>query len=876
MIGTIAIKDNNIIKEKKCEFPVKGIVFLMDVESVCFDDGFIDIRNNNQSLVSGTTPEEFLIPEKDFSKNQRENARKAFELTGLTGKEKFDLSSFSNLDKAKLLISKGVNDGKSIFIIHKENFILEKKELNLFYSLIKKLSADYFFVILGASKKESKKYADVIVDGKDLNESTSTGNYLVSNSVSRNNGKLRFKDKLNVSWNSFTKSKGFASLLIVPLTISMSIAGIYFSTLDFNKNEALAKYCLKIDNNYLSVGLDSLENINDVEFETAEKASGLKFGRLVSNTNYRRIQMYDSLNSPESINLAFFPTMGKLASINDFPSYYKVEYGVMPQNYDEVMITDVQLKSFELFGYKDVNGFSENDLSASSIIDDPSLLIGKEINPNHPVKIVGIAKTNYDCSYLDTFYQDFLKNPEDSLYFNVPTDLKAAKAKFSSDCQRSFIDAGFVTDSTLNYVKEGFDPYGLVLGEGRIRNVDSKYTPYTGSSISNSNEGQIVFLDSDTSIDNSIALPLESYVNLSSKFNDLNQEIEFIIPKEALYGATEDQTVKETASEFFYEMNDIGLQYSIDEYWKEGFENKAFDIDEYTDKYFREIGEEQPSVLTDEQKKEVFATYASYITEYSIIFNDFDSKIIEKAKEINLSLLRKYVAEYKDDIFNIKTAELNQVYKSDEYSTYSICGIVNNGSSISHIMYASDNVAKGLLKNYGRFYSSLICEKPNDYRAIQRILDNDYKENSFVIYSSTGNFYNAPRKIEFIRSILLIIAVFFGIVGIAALIVFQIYSIKRNSSTINILNHYKTDKKQIANVFIIETLYSILISFVISLVISTALILFMNGSLSSVDGFFFAYLLFGFKEIGFVAIVAIVYWLIGFVYPILSTKKSSD
>ncbi len=323
------------------------------------------------------------------------------------------VKKLSGGEQQKVAIARSLMKNSKVLLVDEATSSLDNDMKNKVFSYLKQISKDRLVIMISHDVDYISTYADIIIEL----ENGKIVNITEQNQDIKDNNIFEYKNKFNslkfVINNLFINKKRMilSSILLVFsfifIWISMSLSSLDFKTLHFDTmklesdNLILFEKNKYVNNSYVS--FDSLED-SDIKYLNVNKITDkdLIIGKTM-NVDGNPINF--SINYDKQIKIPYYQhiMINKLSFINS-DYLEKVDYGKMPNESNEIVVSSYLADLMIEFGVMDSNKEIYKPKNYNSLLEDNNLLI----LGNNNVKIVGI----YNIEFEQT---DILKKEYDKL-----------------------------------------------------------------------------------------------------------------------------------------------------------------------------------------------------------------------------------------------------------------------------------------------------------------------------------------------------------------------------------------------------------------------------------------------------------------------------
>ena len=790
-----------------------------------------------------------------------------------------------------------VSDGISIVdnnVLHiKQGYNLSIADVELINTYLSKARNDVIISLDSATNNNIKKYARIDDEGnKESFRPTDEEKYdgLSSNTFTLLKSKLPFKNSLKIGASGL-KVKPFRLFLTILLSftaftlfgladtmgsydqINTSLTSIRDSKIKNITYRKEIKIQDEWDDSYYYYERDKL---NEDDFAKLKKDLGVDFKPIYNNSTdyYNDFLISINDNFQDSSKLGDIYSGYYTASVSGFAEFTKAELdklgfnvkGEMPQNFDEVAITNYIYEHFKKAGYR-----SSKDILTPEKVNTENDIIGKTITINNKnYKITAII----DTSFNEERYAS-LKEQSDNIGFGDYMKIREFRTAIAYGYHSLvYTKPGFIAEASkgedLIYLNNGniyFENLGWYRNEFQVVSADDDKVFF------NSNKTTL----SENEILISVPFYLENYVdlyNIQVKPEDLPDGWEYY----SLYDLLNDASRKA--------INDYA-EANYEAAFEEGFSAK--DVDETFD-----------GDLTENDKIDLYTRYLNNLTGYAN--NPYGEK---NGYEIEWAAKKPIIEKY--DLFqngfegldeledtmaieiwtnrNIsKTVDVKivGVYYPNENNLYTYYG--ENYYYLNQELLMIDEELYELFKSFlGGNYSWALTSVPENDDKLIKMLEYTYNntEND-VNYRITNEVSFLLDEVNgFIEStskVFLYIGIGFAVFSSLLLMNFITLSISYKKREIGILRALGARSKDVFGIFFNESMLIAVINFVIALFATGGIVLYLNNYLRGEYGLLITILNFGMRQVILMLLISIGIAFISSFLPVnkIARKKPID
>ncbi len=793
-----------------------------------------------------------------------------------------------------------ISDGISIVddnVLHiKQGYNLSISDVEMINTYLSKAQNDVIISLDSATNDNIKKYARIDDEGnKESFRPTDEEKYdgLSSNTFTLLKSKLPFRNSLKIGASGL-KVKPFRLFLTILLSFTAftlfglaDTMGSYnqintslTSIRDSNIKNITYRKEIKIqdewDDSYYYYEPDKL---NEDDFANLKKDLGVNFKPIYNkSTEYYNdflVSIFD--NFQDGSKLGDIYSGYYIASISGFVEFTKDELdklgfnvkGEMPQNNNEIAITNYIYEHFKKAGYR-----SNKDVLTPEKVNKEDDIIGKTITiSNKSYKITAIIDTNFNEERYES-----LKEQTENIGFGDYMKIKEF---------RTAIAYGY---HSLVYTKPGFiaevskEDSLIKLDNGNIylEGLDS----YLSSLQVVSDDDDIVFFKS-----NKTALSENEILVSVPYYFDYYLDI-YNIPAK-----TED--VPDGWDSNNYKLGnllDTIKDYAIEEYAKKNYQT-AFENGLGPE----DIDSEYEDELTDDDKIEIYRTYLQTYGYSGYYKNEYGEK---SGYEIEWDAKKPIIKKYDlfangfnglDELEDTMMIEIWNNRNTSETINVKVVGVYylndNNISTYDGYSYQIDSYINMIDKNLSKVFSSLLGG--NYSWALTSIPENDDELIKMLeyTYDNTENDvnYRITNEVSFLldevngfiegtSKVFLYVGIGFAVFSSLLLMNFITLSISYKKREIGILRALGARSKDVFGIFFNESMLIAIINFVIALFATVSIVLYINNYLRGEYGLLITFLNFGIRQIVLMLLISIAIAFISSFLPVnkIARKKPID
>lgn len=772
----------------------------------------------------------------------------------------YDLSK-ENLQKASLAraIAK---DSKVIFANDPFSFLSEESAKEI-AELLKEESKKRLIILECSKASAINQYLDysIVYENKKLISSIPLSESAESNIKTPNTkhkGSLESKHSFSIAWKNRKNNKFLLSATILTSGLALAFSGVY-SLLRLKSDTSLTAdsiigqkedYCSL--SNYCEIR-DSKQSayFSDSNVDSLSKKFSLPFLKVIQD--YSPVAYYEDKpvfterkynpDSSDGINESYFDLGNMdyryacLDSSERLPSDYKLIAGRLPENDNEIRLTDFQV---EVLSYTS----GKRELSPNSLLKKKITLCNtnrKQILPE--LTITGVLDTVYNSKDFKEF-KDYCLNQKTDISSNKV--VKDERNKLYNLKKDSYINIFFVSRNVFDDLKKSHCSHYYDNRTNTYFILDQKpWLPndsesYNYEYLREANKKKIqLFQDSNYDSDDFLSLSLPSYIRGLRDAGKLDQERNIVIPKKFLeQGATTDFTYTGNPYDFFYDFIRFPIHtYSID-YYKNAINEKEFDFETEALNYYKSLNTSAPSRIPEEDKPKIYEQYLTKVFEYG--FPDYsvpgESKAFSEIYSLGRKRLSYYRNYYKDSIFSER--DFSYQYNDKETNENKILPfrlsgltLINNDSKLRYPIRKEETLSK-IYYDGGATYSTVLTPITNRTtlrELISRQSRRYSNHNLYLIRNYSAYIAAASDKKQRLSTWFLILA----ILSMIAAVILEFYFFKVNLFILSIDAYYQKCRCTTENEIRKEAIFSPLLTFLSSFLISIVFRYIVNAILKS-------------------------------------------
>lgn len=772
----------------------------------------------------------------------------------------YDLSK-ENLQKASL--ARAIAKDSKVILANDPFSFLSEESAKEIAELLKEESKKRLIILECSKTSAINPYLDfsIVYENKSLISSIPLSESAESNIKTPNTkhkDSLESKHSFSIAWKNWTRNKFLLSATILTSGLAIAFSGVY-SLLKLKSDTSLTAdsiisqkedYCSL--SNYYEIG-DSKQSafFSDSNVDSLSKKFSLPFLKVIQD--YTPAAYYEdnpvfterkyNPDSADGINESYFDLRNMdyryacLDSREKLPSDYKLIAGRLPEKDNEIRLTDFQA---EVLSYTS----GKRELSPNSLLNKKITLCNtnrKQILPE--LTITGVLDTVYDSKDFKEF-KDYCLNQKTDISSNKV--VKDERNKLYNLKKDSYINIFFVSRNVFEDLKKSYCSHYY---DNRTNNyfiLDQKpWLPndsesYNYEYLRDANKKKIqLFQDSNYDSDDFLSLSLQSYIRGLKDADKLDQERNIVIPKKFLeQGATTDFTYTGSPYDFFYDFIRFPIHtYSID-YYKNAINEKEFDFETEALNYYKSLNTSVPSIIPEEDKPKIYEQYLTKVFEYGI--PDYsvpgESKAFSEIYSLGRKRLSYYRNYYKDSIFSER--DFSYQYNDKETNENKILPfrlsgltLISTNSKLRYPIRKEETLSK-IYYDGGATYSTVltpITNRTSLRELISRQSSRYSNHNLYLIRNYSAYIEAANNKKQRLSTWFLILAV----LSMIAAAILGFYFFKVSLLILSIDAYYQKCRGTTENEIRKEAIFSPLLTFLSSFLLSIAFRYIVNAILKS-------------------------------------------
>lgn len=769
--------------------------------------------------------------------------------------------SKENLQKASF--ARAIAKDSKVILANDPFSFLSEESAKEIAELLKEESKKRLIILECSKASAINPYLDfsIVYENKSLISSIPLSESAESNIKTPNTkhkDSLESKHSFSIAWKNWTRNKFLLSATILTSGLAIAFSGVY-SLLKLKSDTSLTAdsiisqkedYCSL--SNYYEIG-DSKQSafFSDSNVDSLSKKFSLPFLKVIQD--YTPAAYYEdnpvfterkyNPDSADGINESYFDLRNMdyryacLDSREKLPSDYKLIAGRLPEKDNEIRLTDFQA---EVLSYTS----GKRELSPNSLLNKKITLCNtnrKQILPE--LTITGVLDTVYDSKDFKEF-KDYCLNQKTDISSNKV--VKDERNKLYNLKKDSYINIFFVSRNVFEDLKKSYCSHYY---DNRTNNyfiLDQKpWLPndsesYNYEYLRDANKQKIqLFQDSNYDSDDFLSLSLQSYIRGLKDAGKLDQERNIVIPKKFLeQGATTDFTYTGSPYDFFYDFIRFPIHtYSID-YYKNAINEKEFDFETEALNYYKSLNTSVPSIIPEEDKPKIYEQYLTKVFEYGI--PDYsvpgESKAFSEIYSLRRKRLSYYRNYYKDSIFSER--DFSYQYNDKETNEnkllpFKLSGLtlISTNSKLRYPIRKEETLSK-IYYDGGATYSTVltpITNRTSLRELISRQSSRYSNHNLYLIRNYSAYIEAANDKKQRLSTWFLILAV----LSMIAAAILGFYFFKVSLLILSIDAYYQKCRGTTENEIRKEAIFSPLLTFLSSFLLSIAFRYIVNAILKS-------------------------------------------
>ena len=600
-------------------------------------------------------------------KNAKAKARKVLEDLGLSScldQRPYTLAE-DNLQKASL--ARAIAKDSKIILANDPFSYLAKDKAEEIIKLLKEQSKTRLIILDCMQTSEAIKFLDysILLENRQPVSNIQLAEKEEKKETEKERkSSLGFRHVLTMAWNHRKRTKALSFATIAVSSLALALSGVS-SSLRLKTDHRLTAdsvlaqkddYC-SLSNVYEVNGFTGFPNFSDSTVDALSKNLNLSFLKVIKA--YSTIPYYEDKpifsvkgytgDSSTDNFTSYFERINNdyryasLDSMDQLPDHYRLLTGRLPENENEIRLTDFQTEGIAYAGKN--SNFDYDSLLGKRITlhygDGPQVL--------PELTITGILDTIYDGRDFAKF-KDYCIKEKDSV--SSEKDIMEERERLIILKNESYINIFFVSKDVFNRLKrsncfhsDAYNDYFTLNGTAAL--IDDQNL-HGFEYLRDSNKKQIqLFSDAGYDATDFLSLSLPSYVEAVRETENLDRKLDIVIPKKFLEkGAAADFTYKGSAYDFFHDFIRLPIHtYSID-YYKDAVDGKKFDRQKAASHYYAKEKTEVPSIISETDQQKIYEYYLSEV--FSRGYPDYESKEEVKSFTDIYSLGKERISYYRD------------------------------------------------------------------------------------------------------------------------------------------------------------------------------------------------------------------------------------
>lgn len=764
----------------------------------------------------------------------------------------------------------GINVIDDQFLYIKKGYKLTPEDIDLINKYLEKAKEDVIISLDNRTNDQIRRTAKIDEEGYRESFKKTDENKIVvdtqSNKFQLIRSKLPFLSSLKIGASGLRVKPVRLFFTILLSFVAFTLFGLADTMGSYNKvdvtvrslrdanieNLSLSKYIHRYNENW-----DYWETIqtrlDDQDVQFLEEKLGMDF-KPIYIPGYLSISNFDDYNSLRSdyykSKVAGFAEYTK----EDLEALGFTIYGNMPTEFDQIAITKYHFEHYKLAGYRSPKG---DIVIKAENLQDYSDLLNKDIEIyGRTYTITAIIDTNFD----DTRYE-VLKTSNPNYDFNYYMKLFEFENVLTYGYHAlAIMKPGFIQEHLGRFGND------ISLDGNGYATLNPNPVNFIGRL---DNQRTVVIFDKNktTLADNEIVVDINFIIN-SINFNDIPVKSEDI-PDE-FSSSPELYTMYEY---FFVSYMGLIWQYAqdnIEEALAKGF-------DPYT---YLPFLPESPEELTIEMQVEAYLTY---LTKWSGYINNRygDKSGVEIEWERKLDIINRYDILPDEPITTTFEYYMYGDYHFESFDV-NIVGVIIPDKT-THIDYGDFYDTKNIILVADDFYESILNRIPGPYGlVIGKMPTSEAELRKIVVFSETlhGEVrYAIENEVSYVLNqvnsfientakAFLYIGIFFAVFSSLLLFNFISTSINYKRRDIGVLRAIGARSKDVFGIFFNESLIIALINFVLAIIATIGITIFLNSYLKREYGLMITILNFGIRQVILMLIVSIGVALIASFLPV--------
>lgn len=818
--------------------------------------------------------------------NVKENIELALRLEGKENKEE-DISSLlqeidladietkfpselSGGQKQRIAIARALIKNPKMILADEPCGSLDDETGENIIKIFKKQSENKLVVVVSHDRSMAQKYADQIIeirDGKIIqernNSQTSYEKPILLEKETSNRSKksglpLSYSVKMGLHYLSKRKIRLFFTVLFSFL--SLSLFSISNTISNYSPSNSIYHSLISRKNRNFKINYESKEDENDYflrqKIDDGKKRNFEEKYGLTTEGIYRFSSSFNSKLESYPVSLPQIDERPKFLHISQDRGEelgFSLLCGKLPQEDNEIALTDYHFFIFQKIGFKDFSNHSCPNIIPADALKDPSSLLGKTVYYLEKFfTISGFIDTNSVSNYQDYLAQFFSLNEEDAKNYIRENPLDYAF--FQQEVSSNYPNCLYCFSNLESKVKNGYGSYALKndlspITKDEPKSLSYRFDRFAIDAYSNS---EIEFLDGYQGITNSSQAILSSALKASILEVDDSKKLEDMDKQSVFFEfKLEDGqwAKKETMYQFAYPSDFLkqGRNSYILNFLLNHLPNNS-DFEKYCLDFYH-LGT-IPTPLSAEMK--AFA-YFTFLTNYSNCKKNL-------SEEMDAFILKKMFKEGIQNPFGIETQDyLNRLFENyvfdkyredEEYIVH--CAYQNTKKytvevslDLTVIGFFEDPLARNQCEiqvsqqvfdqvtDQEIFsYDGLLCNFDGKDAKMFRILKDGFNNNlndRFTLENPiSGRIKSFNQQLSFLAKSFTYIGWILGALSVLLFCYFVFGTILSSSKEIGILRSLGTKKSEIFRIVFTESFFVALVNFILAVVASIVSIHFLN------------------------------------------------
>lgn len=817
-----------------------GEILINDSALNCFKNK--DLDNYRNTYVGFVFQEYNLLDEYNVYKNielalslqKKVTSKKTLEdiiqFCGLSGLEKRNINELSGGQKQRVAIARALIKDPAIVLADEPTGNLDEKTSIQIIELLKQLSRNRLVIIVTHEISYAKKYGDYIIEMLDGNIAQ---NRIISKNIYKEkkldliNGKFDFRKLIGLAYANIKAKKARLLFTIILVTIAISLFGFASTLTYFNIPKTHAN---TMEEN----------NVSQVEIH-----------KTVNNKNFTEISPTTAFTNSELIEVQ--------KKLNN--STIKVSYAVENNNYLGVNYAEVAPSSDRTYAYYDI---SKSDVTRFLEYNDEEMkrfkIIGNYPNENNEVLIHKVFADYIIKNGLSIVNEkkDDLKKTAD--YFPKDyNDIVNSKKKVILGSSFIII-TGIIDEDTTKY-----ETLKNTLSKEMDINPSKLYREFINTNkqsafeiIVNNRFFDSLMLKKNNVLSVDLYKPVYSYNS-----NDMYtySSLKYLDQKITYYNG-----IKEIETDTLEDNEIIITTFILDEM----FDNEPSKLmEDYRNKKY---GEYQNAIK--ERTKKIEEQQEKLLQDPNYVIEDIPEILPFDPYQVQKDFVYKYVRE-KELIGQKIDITINDMYlRTSKYKENTISDITIIGiDAIGYEDYLSKNAIQKYMRDNKE--TKVIYFNEKNENELEKLFNefppSNAKYISKTIYSN--EIINVEKIVSKIKNIAYYSSFGFLIFAILLFMNFIIISINGNKKKIGILRALGAKKKDIFNIFFIESLLMGVFVFALSSIICYFSCILCNNLISNTLFFKIKPIIFRYETIFITLVTIIIVIIISSIIPTIKISK---